>query len=207
MIKVNKVSGTSGSGAAAAPLIIHGYRQGLSRSGSFYVKPNLPGEFTELQRDRYAKQISARFSAMAKAGTDDGFWSQGGLQINLYKEVVANGNYRLLETANGLSGIIFFKTYERGAEAENGVVRLVNEVADQQALKSGDFVDFLKAFCDEMKTDLGAKIVISQEKKGETALARVLLSLGFKLVDVSREPVQYNSYRTANVYAIYQRTL
>ncbi|MFC1496477.1 hypothetical protein ACFL52_03585 [Candidatus Margulisiibacteriota bacterium] len=206
-----KGSGPGGNPAPAGqPSIfpIHGYKSPLSRPGMFYVQPNLSKAFPERQRRQYAQFISQSFTEMIKKEpAKTGFWTTKGIQLSLYSEVLANGSFRMLEKNGQIAGILLFKVYEQGPEAEDRVVRLVNEAVDRRIINPAEFEEFIEEFCKEMKTDLGTKTVISQEKKGDTYLSRVLKSAGFNKVDVSKEKDAYRSYSTSHKYAIYKKKL
>jgi hypothetical protein len=201
-------SGHGRRSSLQAPVSVYGHRIALFKNGLNYVIPKLPGEFSDLQRANYAKQVARLFAEMTKSGSGEtGFWTQRGIQINLFNEVMANGNYRVLEKDGRVAAILLFKGYEKGPEAEAAAIKLINEVADRNLVDNTEFTEFISAFCREARQDLGARIIISQEKKGETTLSNILLSAGFRRVNVDREPVQYKSYQTSNVYAIYQKEL
>ena len=209
MDRLSKVGSKYDLGLAIQGFItIYGYGRQLSQDGLVYIKPRLPETFTDEQRAQYARKIASTFSVLAKREPAEvGFWTQRGLQIQLYKEAIANGNYRILEKDGNIAAILLFRAYKKGSEAEASAINLVNEAADFRYIGTDAFTEFLKAFCDEMKQELGARLIISRKRKGETLLSRILLSVGFREVEADKEPVQDKSGQTSNLYAIYKKEL
>ncbi|MBN2058505.1 MAG: hypothetical protein JW782_06900 [Candidatus Saganbacteria bacterium] len=206
MTRINGL-GPNGKPARLQPNFrLHGSMSQLSGARQRYVRPFLPQEMTQEQRGEYARSVTERFAQLVRQNREY-IGTNRGTQIDLFKQVLNSGNIRLLEHEGRLVGLIMFKVYERGREAEMGVVKLVKAVVDRDLVTEPEFTAFIETFCSEARDELGARMVVSQEKNGETMLTRAMKSAGFRELDLTKETIEFRIFRNLDRFSLYQRDL